>query len=111
AINPDLAFVAAGPLQIFDVSQPDLKAGNLAVTVATLAGNFVGVDTAGVDVSDPFVYLADATAGPATLDLSNLDLTRPQTIDAVRLHTTQGWVAGTPALGVRLAGTTALVAA
>ena len=28
-----------------------------------------------------------------------------------RLHLTDGWLAGTPALGVRLTGTTALVAA
>src|SRR5207248_2131373 len=32
-------------------------------------------------------------------------------IDSSRLHPTQGWIAGTPALGVRYAGNTVLVAA
>jgi hypothetical protein len=113
ALNPDLALVAAGTagLQLFDVTQPDLKTGNLGASVSVVAGNFVGVDTPGVDVSDPFVYLADAGAGFFTLDLSNLDLTQPQPIAASRLHATSGWAAGTPALGVRYAGNVALVAA
>jgi hypothetical protein len=112
-VNPDFALVAAGAggLQIFDVSQPDLKTGNLAVSVAAVPGNFVGVDVPGVDVSDPIVYLADGTAGFTTLDVGGLDLTKAQTIDPARLHTTQGWSFGTPALGVRAAGTIALVAA
>jgi hypothetical protein len=111
-LNPDLALVAAGSagLQIFDVSQPDLKSGSSAVAVATAAGNFVGVDTPGSDVSDPFVYLADAVSGFTTLDLTGLDLTSSEPIDPSRLHLTTGWPGNAPALGVRLSGNTALVA-
>jgi hypothetical protein len=111
-VNPDLAFVAAGnALQIFNVTQPDLRVGNLTAQVGSAAGNFVGVDTAGSDVSDPFVYLADATNGFTTLDLTGLDASAAQTIDLSRLHPTAGWLAGTPALGVRYDGNVALVAA
>ncbi len=112
-LNPDLAFVAAGTagLQIFNVSQPDLQVGSATVAVSAAAGDIVGVDTAGPDVSDPIVYLADAVSGFATLDLGGVDLSQPQTLDPASLHFTNGWQVGTPALGVRLSGSTALVAA
>jgi len=123
-LNPDVAVVAAGAggLQVFDVSLPDgaNPAGTAGKTVSRpvqfLAGNVVGVDHAAPDLSDPLFYVADQTLGLEVVDLSYLSyspLSPPAAaaMPSSAVHPTSNWPAAVQALGVKLMGNVALVAA
>ncbi len=118
-INPDIAIVAAGTggVHVINASSPDkanfAAPGTIAVTSATctpVGANIVGLDHIGPDISDPIVYLADQAAGFETLDLTGFDPATTTIIDPAKVKKTTGWPAGAPALGVRVMGTTAVVA-
>jgi hypothetical protein len=113
AVNGDIAIVAGGSagLFVFNVFTPDTLGGG-AKPFGHAAGNVVGVDVVGQDVSDPIVYAADFDSGLVTYDLTGLSpfgLGSPTTIGS--RNTTANWPSGAHANGVKLAGNRAIVAA